>query len=388
MNQKLAHLTEKQIAELIGRYYEQREKVSDLINEYGIDVRPSAFVSLLPPIVYHDLSCDFCENQNLVSKRTSRDGWSSITPECPQCGHKCDNCRCKNCRQRAVELQQIEDEQKRAILHAEYGGASKPPVIATDITLTDAIYLLSVSRHSLSEDMDQIHPFSDKPPTLAPTLEYKNDLIKHLYAKGFIKISSESNPKAFVFDDGITETTAYYPTTVAWLFMPTMTTGEKRQYLREVENTAKEGPWPDSWNKKVDILWHLIAKYECFEYYDYLLNQRGFEFDKIGPKTHEVFENLLTKFSVSQIFNLTWQAVRDITDYSVKEDLPKYRTKNMFIGAIQRKADKYQAEGWELRHSRRDFNRPQTVLSSTFFDVFLEFGQAAFETKPSKIDLE
>jgi hypothetical protein len=74
--------------------------------------------------------------------------------------------------------------------------------------------------------------------------------------------------------------------------------------------------------------------------------------------------------------------VRDVTDYNVKNDIPPYRAKNNFVGAIQRKAEKYIAQGWNLNDSRRDFDCPQTWISSTFFDVFMKVGQNGFTSMP------
>ena len=79
-------------------------------------------------------------------------------------------------------------------------------------------------------------------------------------------------------------------------------------------------------------------------------------------------------------------AVRDITDYIARENISKQQGKNLFIGAIQRKAEKTKVEGWELEHFGRDLNCPQTAVSSTFFNLFLELGDSAFETVPPKID--
>ena len=79
-------------------------------------------------------------------------------------------------------------------------------------------------------------------------------------------------------------------------------------------------------------------------------------------------------------------AVRDTVDYIARNNISRNRGKNIFIGAIQRKADKAKAEGWELKHFGRDLNCPQTSVSSTFFNLFLELEDSAFETVPPRID--
>lgn len=129
-------------------------------------------------------------------------------------------------------------------------------------------------------------------------------------------------------------------------------------------------------------VWQLIAKNECIEYYLYLLEQRGYKIESIGEKTHAIFEALLEDFSVSQIFKISWMSIRDTTDYLVRENLPSWKGKNMFIGAIQRKGDRAIAEKWAIKPSKRDFNCPQTVISSTFSDVFLGEAEKAFNAVP------
>ena len=82
------------------------------------------------------------------------------------------------------------------------------------------------------------------------------------------------------------------------------------------------------------------------------------------------FINLLKNFSVGQIFNLSWRAVSQTNDYISAEGINYTHGRNMFIGSIQRKADKAIAEGWTTTNGRRDFNLPQTIISSTFLIHF------------------
>ena len=388
MHPKLSQLSSEQIHELIERYYEGGEKVAALIQYFNLDVQPGALVSTFPPYIHDDLYCPYCDSQNLVSKRLSRDqrNWAIDAPVCPLCKHRGQGyCRCKNCVNREENVKRQIKTVKQEIITSLCQGHFGPAPELNDLSLRDALYILSVSRHSLSEDFYSITPFDDHLPLLAPTFEYQNEITKHLYSKRFISISSDSDVEAFEFNDELTEIEAYYPNRVIWKFLPSMMDGERQMYLRELETLVKEGQWADTWKGEIDSLWCHIVKYECFEYFSYLLSQRGYEPENFGSKTHSVYEAMLQRFSVSQIFNLTWQAVRDTTDYIVREGLPRYHAKNSFIGAIQRKADKALAEGWEVRHSRRDFKCPQTVVSSTFFDAFLGIGQAAFDTVPHSI---
>lgn len=386
MNEKLAHLTNDQVKELVRRYYEDKEKASALIAEYGISAPASRLTSLFPPVTHSELTCPYCVEQHLVSKRASRTGYGHNIPYCPSCGHRHErHCRCKNCSEHSKQLERQIEHQKRAIIEDFYR-LTQIPDLELSVSLKDAIYLLSLSRHSLDERFEFVEPFSGTRPLLAPTYDFRNDIAKHLYGKGYVSISSDSPTDAFVFDDEITRTNAYYPTKVKWCFLPEVEIEKKKKFLANLEHRVREGDWEDEWNGSRILFWHELAKHECLEYFDFLLRQRHYEVENFGEKTHATFENLLNSFSAAQIFNLTWQSVRDTTDYIVKEKLPKYHGKNLFIGAVQRKADKALAEGWDVRGSRRDFNCPQTVVSSTFFDLFLGIGQRGFEAVPPKAE--
>ena len=381
MHAKLAHLSPEQVSELMDRYYHGNETVAVLIDAYKVDVRPSGLVALFPPVIHDDLFCPYCEGINLVTKRSSRNGGAGTHPVCPDCGHKSNSgCWCANCQKREKERRLTAEERKRQIINGCYAREIDFP-FADELSLRDAVFLMALSRHSLTEDLKFITPFDVEPP-FAPTYSYQNEIIKHLYAKGLVYISAESRTDAFVFDAAETHIEAYYPAKVLWEFLPAWDIESKRDYLKEL-NEIITGEWSDEWKADLADVWREIAKYECIEYFIHLLDQRGYRHE-IGEKTHLVFETVLENFPVSRIFNLSWQAVRNVTDYIVRESVPDYHGKNIFIGAVQRQAEKAKAEGWDVRHSRRDFNCPQTVVSSTFFNLFLGLGDKAFETLPPK----
>lgn len=385
MSSKLSHLSNEKTHELMRRYYEDGAKVAVLIADYNLDIHPSTLVGAFPPYVHEDIICPYC-NVPMVSKYRSRDygNWATDTAICLECNHHAQQyCWCHNCKSLQEDLSLIEHEKKRSIIKRDYQPRRLQTSDLSQLTLKDALYLLSVFRHSLSEDYYSISPFSEHDPLLAPTHEYRNEITQHLYSKGFIAISADSDLDAFIFDEEITESREYYLSRVIWQFLPSMSDGEKHVFMRDLERLVKEQSWPASWQENITEQWRQISKYECFEYFNYLLRERGYEQQNYGPKTHTVFEAMLDNFSVAQIFNLSWQAVRDTTDYIVRNDLPTYHAKNTFIGAIQRKGEKALAEDWQVRCSRRDFNCPQTVISSTFADVFLGLGQAAFDMQPS-----
>lgn len=381
LHQKLAHLSDKQIADLLRKYDDPSIPLKDLISEFSINSTPGALQTLLPPHVHEDSPCPYCADVLLQSRRRSRSSYASPEKRCPDCGHRdTDHCRCQNCLEIATRARQRIEEIKRSVVRADYGGRFWNGDVES-LTLRDAVYISALIRQSLSEDLLTVIPYAPGPPRLAPTADHLQEITSHLDSKSLLAVDPESKLDAFVFNEELTEANSYYPAKVEWLFLPGLDTPAKQQFLRDLA-AAIEGDWPETWQDDIPGLWREIAKAEAFEYFFHLLEQRGYRLDKVGEKTHSVFDFLIERFPVSKICNLTWQAVRDVTDYNVKNDIPTYRAKNNFVGAIQRKAEKYIARGWELKDSRRDFDCPQTWIGSTFFDTFLKVDEDSFATLP------
>lgn len=380
LHPRLSHLSADEVAELIERYY-AGERVADLQKAFNLKGTPSGFVHLLPPIVHHDLTCAHCQ-QHMQSKRNSRDSWRKSEPACPACGHKnITHCSCVGCREASSAKAMLIETRKRDTLRRRFSHYRSPELDLDSITFREAVFLLAIYRHCVSEDLATAAPYGNFREKLSPTDDARKEILDELAGSRFIAISPTSKSEAFIFNEDFSDCPKYYPAKVDWLFMPGIDPELKKEFVAELEHIARDGPWPDHWRYATFEFWHTIAKAECFQYYQMLLEQRSYEAE-FGPKTHAVFENLLESFSIGQAFNLTWQAVRDTSDHIAKTRPPKSHAKNFFIGAVQRKADKHRAEGWIPSHGRRDFNCPQTVVSSVYFDLFTGVGVKALETLP------
>lgn len=365
---------------MLEKYDDPSIPLKDIISGFSINTAPSALHALLPPHVHEDYPCHFCANVLLQSRRASRSGYASPEKRCPDCGHReAAYCHCKSCREAAARERQRIEEIKRDVVRDDYGGRRWHGNVES-LTLRDAVYTSALIRQSVSEDLLTVDPYAPGPPQLAPTSDHLREITRHLQEKSLIAVDPESPLEAFVFNEELTKAHSYYPAKVDWLFLPGLDMPERQQFLRRL-TAAREGDWPETWQDDTAGLWREIAKAEALEYYFHLLDQRGFSLDNVGEKTHSVFDFLTERFPVSKIYNLTLQAVRDVTDYNVKNKIPNYRAKNNFIGAIQRKAEKYIAQGWNLKDSCRDFDCPQTWISSTFFDTFMKVGEKGFTSK-------
>lgn len=381
VHSKLAHLSATQIIELLEKYDDPSIALKDIISEFSIQAAPGSLKGLLPPFIHEDSPCPHCKDALLQSRRTRRSSYTPAVGCCPNCGHQdTRNCRCHKCREAAEKDHLRIEEIKRNIIHKSYGGRCWDGDFA-NLTLRDAVYLSALIRQSLSEDLATVTPYSPGPRMLAPTSEYIQKIALHLRGKSLLEIDPNSGTEAFIFNAELTTIEACYPAKVGWLFLPGLDVADKRHFILNL-TAAIDGDWPDAWQSDLPRLWRDIIKAEAFEYFFLMLHQRRYKIDNIGEKTHATFDFLIEKFPLSKICNLIWQAVRDTTDYNVRNDIPIYQAKNNFIGAIQRKAEKFIAEGWDLRDSRRDFGCPQTLISSTFFDAFIKVGERGFTSMP------
>lgn len=378
---KLAHLSAAKIADLLAKYDEPSITLKGIISEFSIPTTPSALSGILPPFVHEDLPCPHCRDVLLQSRRTRGAKYSAPTRYCPSCGHRdTKHCSCLKCRETLANDRLRIEKIKSNILRKEYARRSWDVDFAK-VSLRDAVYLSALIRQSLSEDLATVAPYSPGPPPLAPTSEYKTKIVQHLQGKSLLAIDPDSPIEAFEFNAELTTAHSYYPAKVGWLFLPGLDVAGKRQFMLSLTATI-DGDWPDAWEGDLPTLWRDIIKAEAFEYFFHMLGQRGYKLENIGEKTHAVFDFLIERFPLSKMCNLIWQAVRDTTDYNVRNSIPNYHGKNNFVGAIQRKAERSIAEGWNLKDSRRDFGCPQTSISSTFFDAFTKIGERGFTSLP------
>lgn len=380
VHSKLAHLSAAQLADLLDKYDDPSIALKVIISEFSIQTTPSALSRLLPPLIHKDSPCPYCQDALLQSRRTRGSGYPPIGC-CPACGHQDSNrCPCRKCREAAAKDRLRIEAIKRRVIHKNCGGRCWTGDVA-NLELREAVYLSALIRQSLSEDLATVAPYASGPPMLAPTGDYIEEIVEGLKDKSLLAVDPESRIEAFLFDSELTTADSYYPAKVGWLFLPGLDLADKRQFMLDL-TAAIDGDWPDEWETDLPRLWRDIVKAEAFEYFLLMLEQRRYRLDSIGDKTHATFDFLIEKFPPSKMFNLIWQAVRDTTDYNVKNGIPNHHGKNNFVGAIQRKAEKYIAHGWDLKDSRRDFNCPQTWVSSAFFDTFMKVGERGFTSLP------
>ncbi|WP_341789021.1 MULTISPECIES: hypothetical protein [unclassified Rickettsia] len=333
----LSHLTEEQIKDLIKRYY-NHEKMVDLLEEFKINVHPNTLIKLFPPVIHNELFCKYCSDVNLVSKLEGRSHTNCnivhFEKFCPACDHR-DNshCSCSHCKDIRKQKKQAEEENKRNILMQTFLPVNTDIPAVEELTLKDAVYLISAAEHSATKDFEFIKPYLEGPTvtSLAPDEELIYDIIEHLNHRGFIQINPlKNNLDVFKFDLN-DKVVGYYRDRVLWELLPNMDIREKIEYLNSILNIIK-GEWSFSWKNDVIKMRELITKYECLENLKCLLEEHSFpEMDQHAEKQAlSTFTDLFEDFSVGQIFNLSWQAVSRVK-YEISLDKIYYGTAKIIL---------------------------------------------------------
>lgn len=211
-DQRIAHLTEMQINDLMNKYY-GNAKPQDLIKEYSINIAASKLYTVFPPERCEDDTCEYCK-QAMYQKRQSktdfksRSSWSKPKKFCIQCGHTIDpHCNCENCcekRRKELELfirarEEILEEKKRMI-NQNFSYDNIPKKTVKELSTREKIFLGALCRLALSEDMTRIEPLRIKEFRLAPTQNYSERILDDLHEKSVILVDVNSDISAFSND--------------------------------------------------------------------------------------------------------------------------------------------------------------------------------------------
>ena len=180
MEKNLSHLTSEEVEALMHRYY-SGEAVSKLLKEYNISAHASELYKLFPPEVYQNYSCEYCD-EFLVINRPSKTMKDAPKYErdlyCPICGHKPfqTRCRCDNCleEERLLRIEQMEQIQ-------EVYSRARTPVGFSELSFENKVFLGSLCRALLKENLYEVAPYAGSEVILTPTdnlRQYRTEKIR------------------------------------------------------------------------------------------------------------------------------------------------------------------------------------------------------------------
>lgn len=382
MSNKLSHLTEEELNNLIERYY-NKEKVSDLIKEFNISLRPSQLVKHFPPETTKT-KCEYC-GVNLIKPRRSRDYYSWNDNEegvCPVCGHENTSfCSCPNCTEIEVLKQEKQRQEKQEILDILLFIDEDKKIDFNSLTFIEKVYLGAFLREGISEDYNYIKPISDFINPLAPTTEFQSEIIHHLVDKNIILIHPSTDSEFIEIIDEDKGEFRYYPYEVKWYLNIKKENTNKVPLIESIINPKKI----ESENiEDAFLLWKKIALNETLEYFTHSINNiLGIKYN-VGDKTINVFKDLLNDYSVSQIYGIIYKSTNNALRFQAERGVSRKHSANTIIGNAQSYGERAKVNKWELIKYNRIKECPESALSKFFFERIIKIGYNGFNEIPKK----
>ena len=379
MSEVFSHLSEQELEHLMKRYYE-KEKVTDLISEYNLQIKRGEITKHFPPEVLEE-NCCYC-NINLIRSRCSREykWWRNTPGHCPSCGHKDGgSCVCKNCSD--LELLHLETEKqfKQMFVDKWLNIEQHEKINLEDLSLTDKIFLGALLREGISEDYTYIKPIGSFVNRLTPTHELRSEIIEKLEAIKAIVIHPDSDFESIEitsYNEGIYE---YYPYQVKWSLNITSNELSNSQLIELIMNPSD---LDNSQTDEVFQLWKTIALHESIEYFKYsVIRIFGVDYE-IGEKTKTVLRELTTDYSVAQICSILYSATNNALRYRVEKGVSVKHAANSIIGNAQSYGEKAKINNWNIQNYYRNKACPESALSKFFFERVIKIGYEGFSEVP------
>lgn len=379
---KLAHLSDQEIENLIERYY-NGEKNHTLIDEYNIEIRSALLVKTFPLKIHHDKLCPFCKIP-MLSYRQSKASYSREDIFCQKCKHELNNpyCPCKVCKGIRFEeeleerrRQQVLNDSQREVILNKFNKQKEFPIDIEELDMRMKLYISALLRASLSEDSKDILPLSSSSLKLTPIYlesKYEREVVSFLRTNGLIIFSPNTTLDSVIIEDD--EITGYYPLSVTYRLNVSKEEVpidvDELLYLQDIDETDKN---------LLLTLWLEIGLYECLEYLLVRLDEYNLPSQYIGDKTISSIKEVLNYFSISQVFYFIWNASKNAAAFYQKGGITKKHAVNLIAGNILRTMERAIAQGWDVSKYGRDYNYPQSIISEVYFNRVLKIGDKGFD---------
>jgi hypothetical protein len=280
----------------------------------------------------------------------------------------CRDWMCAPCtesaRRREAELAEARRIEQAGALWEWFGldlGGSLDPL---ELTLDEAVALLSLIRVAADEHLEAIHAIGDR--RLSPFRDLDDAFLSHLHhERRLIQIAPLSDVEAFKWEDG--KPVRYFTYQVGWQIRD----GDRSVDVASAQSVLEDSlraSWSSSWRAQRDDLWRRLALAECLEYLRISLEDHGLT-KEMGEKTRHVVENALNDFSIGQVYSFIWRAAKDAAAFYVRESVAKRHAANTVVGAIERSAERALVNGWDVTQYRRDRRAAETPVVQLFTTV-------------------
>lgn len=392
--EEIKHLSLDEIEELYQKYLDG-EKNSLLIEHYKIDITPNKLIKILPPKKLDDILCPYCDTPMFTKRRSkSASSWKTLPIECLSCNHitfyensgyRQQQCKCNKCviirKNKEIEKETIKREKIREI----YNTSNREPIYYSELSFFQKLVLLTLFRMQTNEDFEYILSLDDPSRTesLSPTEQMDIECIKELFDHRVIIIDPESRIDAFSEDE---EFKSFYIKRTRWI--PNITYDgiervELNKIYKEIYQEIKNEIQPQ-WEEEIFRILFRIASEEVLQYVHVRADELNVNFSA-EKKTREVVNQLLQKFSVSEIYYFVKKSVENAHIYYSKGYANnKKHAANTIPNKILSLGERAIDEGWSTYKYNRDSRSPRSYISQIFYDFFLQDEDSGFYKAPGK----
>jgi hypothetical protein len=187
---------------------------------------------------FHEAEC--CPRCFRARPFTSRTDYTSR----PRYGHA-PAVHCQACRNAEVTQKREVAEREKALLQERVDAVLRSKrahgLRLEQMSLTDALHLLSVVRAGGAEDLTYIYPRSVYKTQLSPTEEIDFVILRHLYARGVLCAHPGSQPGTILPKDAGYE---FYLDKIRWLLPLAIGELSPAQFAENVDQLGKSDAWP------------------------------------------------------------------------------------------------------------------------------------------------
>lgn len=362
LHQKLKHLSNEDILNLIFEYFETDIKGKELAKKYNIENPPTKLQSLFPKRILED-KCPNCGN-NMILPYGTRKHNSSSEPYCSNCKHMPNNtfCKCSFCK-----------ENIQVIIEKCYDLAQYTKIKFSDISFGCKVVLGTLLKHYYNFDEEMLEPLGDICTIFSPSEDYTYFAITHLLEKRLLVVSPKSSVSAFAKKENFPQT--YYLYEVNFALNIDFENTYSIQDLLKLKNS-------DSDTEKANILWDKISSLEVMEYIEVQLSSLGKRIDISDfSDTQKIsVHNMLDYYSASQICGIAYRALKNVALKMQQESMSKQHIINYFFWSMNSYYSKAIDNDWNLTQFNRDCK--QSLLSNFFFNDVLQIGDLGFNLPP------
>lgn len=136
VDNRLAHLSDQDIQDLIRRYY-CNENIRLLLNKYRIETHPNQLVTLFAPKKTSKV-CPYC-HENFVLIYKSRSYFSQNDDFCQLCNHREGRCNCINCKEAQEKQQEKEWEAMDRTIDFVFWGSKTDSLYFSQLNIEDKV---------------------------------------------------------------------------------------------------------------------------------------------------------------------------------------------------------------------------------------------------------